>query len=263
MRMILVLAATFITIATTLPVSAQTPPINNGNYLQYQQRDGQWFVRGADVGDAWKPLSKKACSDFYQERQRNITSLLNKGSAFVDPLRGLLLSGQDAVCFDLGKAVEALARELLITADTAETACEEFAEKYGVVPRRVRQGSPTRTKSSASSSGNAKGKGVTDPCGRPGQSPCGASELTPPPKRKGGSGASNSPSTNTGAMDRLGGGSQLPNSAPGSKSAGGNRSAPASSATSTATSPNTFTTAPSRTIDFSAGAGIGRPAAPR
>src|SRR5262249_40819017 len=58
-RMILVLAAAFITIATTLPVSAQTPPPITGHYLSYEQRNGQWFVRTGN-GDC-QPLSTKAC----------------------------------------------------------------------------------------------------------------------------------------------------------------------------------------------------------
>lgn len=64
---------------------------------------------------------------------------------------------------------------------------------------------------------------------------------------------------NSSAMDRLGGGSQRPDSGADSKLGDGSRRMPAGGAAPAATNPAVYTPAPSRTIDFGTGVGIGRP----
>ena len=53
--------------------------------------------------------------------------------------------------------------------------CEEFVDQVNG-NKRVQPGRPriVSINSNASSSGNAKGKGVTDQCGLPGRPPCGS-----------------------------------------------------------------------------------------
>ena len=137
MRIILFLAAAFITCVTALPVFAQSPdapPVSSNQ--RYVQTNGKWMVC---VGLECKPLSKKACNDFYTVRSTYLAEL------------SVQLQGVDRCGPVATSVIQGVINDVLNENTYRQQACLTFAEEQNSVSARQPAKRPARSSASSPS----------------------------------------------------------------------------------------------------------------
>jgi hypothetical protein len=156
MRLILVIAACFTPLVTTLPAFAQTP--GNQNFIF---RDGQWMV--CDYSDC-KPLSERTCRANHEARVSALLAEGRKVEAILASVEsGWIVNGVTYACYagdnpqSIQPIVNGLINDLLLAAFVQEQECLKKAADVLALARKPASRPSISTTSNSSSAKRSSG----------------------------------------------------------------------------------------------------------